>query len=182
MAVVNQYVNASYAANGLIQNPPGMLNKFRGGAGGNAFSVYETFNIAATDSSGSVYRILKSVDPNVTPYRISIANTAITGSTSFHLGLYLSNFGAIVGTGNQFVNAQSLAGARASLHPSVALDGLSAVPIQSYFQRLFEYAGQTTNAPTIATTRQDAFDICLTLNTSGGVAGTVSILMEFVGA
>jgi len=143
-------------------------------------SIYETFTIAASDSAASVYRIFKNLNANIIPLRIMVANTAMAGTTSVNLGLYLPNFGAIVGTGSQFLSAATLATARASLNPQIALDGMTQVSINLYYQRLFEIAGETETAPTIATTRVDAFDLCMTMNVTGGVLGTVSILMDFV--
>lgn len=184
MAVLNTYVSPSYNSAGIVVNPPGSLPAFRGGSGEGVFRVYETWNIAATDSSASLYRIIKAMDPNWIPISIWIANTAMAGSTAFDLGLYktgsAAGFGAIVGTGNQFVAAGTLATARTTLDPGVALSGLSALPQFTRYQRLFEIAGETELAPTIATTRVDAFDLVLKLTTSGGVAGQVEVLCEFV--
>lgn len=181
MAVVNNYVSP------LISNPSGLigqnvLNSFRGGGGERVLSIFETFTIAATDNSLSIYRVFKNLNANIIPLRIMLANTAMVGSSAFNLGLYLPNYGAAVGTGNQFTAAGTLVTARASMNPQIALDGMSAVNINSYYQRLFEIAGETETAPLISTTRVDAFDLCLGLTTSGLVVGTVSVLMDFVNA
>lgn len=182
MANVNIYVSPNItndAVTGII-NP--MMNPYRGGGGTSAYSIFETFAIAVTDTATSVYRIFKNLNANIVPLRIMIATTAMAGLTSAKLGLYLPNYGAIIGTGNQFMNAQTFASAIASLNPKTAIDGMAAAAIGSYQQRLFEWAGETTSSPTIATSRVDAFDLCLTTVTQTGTAGTVSVLMDFVNA
>jgi hypothetical protein len=182
MAVQNTYVSPNVtndAISGII-NPS--MNAFRGGGGVSCQSIYETFSIAAADSSNSIYRVFKNLNANIIPIRIMVSCSAITGSTSAKLGLYLPNYGAIVGTGSQFMSAQTLAAAVTSLNPKTAIDGMANASVLTYYQRLYEYGGYTELAPTIATTRPDAFDLALTLVTAGGTLGTVQVLMDFVNA
>lgn len=187
MALQNYYVNPAYTTAGLVQNPPGPLNQFRGGAGAEYCVLYETWTIANGDNSGSIYRIFRALDPNIIPVRLWLAFQANAGVTNFNVGLYFTNsaagFGAIVGSGNQFLSAATMAAAKTSVsNVTNAMDALAALPQFTRQQRLFEIAGETETAPTIATTRRDAFDLCLTTAAASTATNQIECLFEFVAA
>lgn len=165
MAVINQYVNSLVAAGKRD------LGHFVGGVGLNAMVV--TFEVAAADDDGSIYRIVKDIHPDVIITAIKVWNDALTSGTSWNLGLYdsLSEGGAIIGSGNQFLSAADFSSARLHAAP---LDGMTACDIASVGNKVFEWAAHTI------LTKRRAYDICLTATTVGSAAGTVTVQLDFM--
>lgn len=159
MAVENKYVNTLVAAG----TPAPAINT----SGSQLKCFTETFEIAAADDDGSIYRVFKSVPSWLIPVRIEIGCDTITAGTDFDLGFYdkLADGGAVIDKDN-LMDGQTLATASA-----MALNGLSAVDIANVNKRFYELAGLTS------ANDKPEMDIALTANTVGSAAGTVSIRM-----
>lgn len=165
MAVENRYVNADVIAD--KKAIPALVNGDEG-----RFAV-TTFEVAAADDDGSVYRLFR-VSSSMIPYRVTITNDAITGGTDYELGLYHTldgpSAGAVIDL-DVFLGTTSMASARAE---GSGVSGLSAVDQANATQRLFELAGAT------GPTSPAEYDIALTANTVGTAAGTITVKAEFV--
>lgn len=164
MAVENKYVDADIVAEkkGLAAAVHGAKN----------ITLIRTFEVAAADDDGSIYRLLKNVDPSLIVKDIEILNDAITGGSSYDLGLYenLDRGGAVIDA-DVFAAAVDMSSAR--VH-GAGVSGLSAVDIADAAKRIYELAGHTLN------TRKVGYDIALTANTVGTVAGTITVKITLV--
>lgn len=139
------------------------------GSGERELTMIATFEVAAADDDGSIYRVFKDVPSSLIPTEISIACDAITGGTDYELGLYRTNLGAVISKG-VFMTGQTLATAltRATGHQL----GLAAVDIANVKSTLAQLSGQTTP--------DTAYDIAVTADTVGTAAGTVTVIAKFV--
>lgn len=135
-------------------------------------AVFQKIDIAAADDDGSKYRLFKNVDPNLIPLFAFVANTAITGGSSYSLGLYKSDLGAVINK-DLFATGMDMTAAAASLNPKTAKDGLAALTPANMARRLYEHAGQTIQ------NKAEGYDIVLTGDTVGTAAGTVSVIIIF---
>lgn len=160
MAVENKYVNTDAAANNLV-----------GAAAGGAEIVVkqETFEVAAADSDGSVYRVFKGLAADLILVDLKIANDAITGGTDWDAGFYETDLGAVVSK-DCLLNGGDLSSAHAR---GSELSGMSAVDVANVKKSIYEIAGHT------ASTKKASYDLALTANTVGSGAGTVSVIATF---
>lgn len=160
MAVENKYVDANIVA-GKKSLPGSTTNEIV------AYAV--TFEVAAADDDGSVYRIIKGIPSNLIPYQITICCDAITAGTDWDLGVYKTDLGAVVDK-DILMDGQTLATAltRATGHQL----GLKDVNVDKVGSTLATLSGQTNP--------DDSYDLALTANTVGTAAGTVSVLAEFL--
>lgn len=159
MAVEDKYVEANVA---LGKKTSSAYN-----SGAQPQCIVGTFEVAAADSDGSVYRIAKALNPEMIPLSLTIMCDAITAGTDWDVGFYKTNLGAVVDKDN-LADALDLSSA------SKTLDGLKDVNIDSRHKRLFELAGHTSS------TKLSAYDLALTANTVGSAAGTVSFILWYV--
>ncbi len=166
MAVENKYVNSNIQGNVVNK----LITALAAGTA-DLFLAAETFEVAAADDDGSIYRVFKSLNANLVPIWIGISCDAITGGTDWDLGLYRPDLGAVV-IKDCLMDGQTLAVA-AKLGPAAALSGLSNVDQANVGRRLFEHAGHTPK------TKLEAYDMALTANTVGSAAGTVTIVGLF---
>lgn len=139
------------------------------GPGAEEVTMVATFEVAAADDDGSVYRVFKAVPSNLIPTEVTIACDAITGGTDYDLGLYKTDLGAVVDK-DVLMDGQTLASAltRATGHQL----GLAAVDVSAVKSTLATLSAQTN--PDVA------YDIALTGNTVGTAAGTVTVIAKFV--
>lgn len=160
MAVENKYVDSNIVAG---------KKSLIGGAGQEIVAYAVTFETAAADDDGSVYRIIKGIPSNLIPYQITICCDAITSGTSWDLGVYKTDLGAVVDK-DILMATQTLASAltRATGHQL----GLGAVNVDKVGATLATLSGQTVP--------DDSYDLALTANTVGSAAGTISVLAEFL--
>lgn len=168
MAVLNKYTNPDIAA-GKVLTDAGRAQ------GSKLVLMAETFEIAASDDDGSIFRVFKDVPSTLIPVKGEIFCDAITGGTNFDLGLYanLDSGGAAIDS-NLFMAGQTLATAL-----TTPANALSALDIADRFvKQLWELAVPSGPAYT-QQTRPSKFDIALTANTIGTAAGTVTIALYF---
>lgn len=160
MAVENKYIDSNIVAG---------KKSLVGGTSNELVAYAVTFEVAAADDDGSIYRVIKGVPSNLIPYQITIMCDAITGGTSFDLGIYKTDSGAVINKA-LLMSAQTLATAltRATGHQL----GLAAVNVDAVGRTLASISGQTNP--------DDSYDLAVTANTVGTAAGTVSIIAEFI--
>lgn len=186
MAVINGYVDPKLNTS-TTQNTS-RLSQGVQGEGAEKRRIIATWAIPTTDSDGSIYRLI-TLPSTAIIHSILIANDAMAGFTSFGIGLYLPNLpqlglnGAAISAA-LFVAAGTLATARNSLTPGVALEGMSALNPQALnatsgvsncVSKLFELAGETVNG----NSRYAQFDLCVTATTRGAAAGRVAIGIDY---
>lgn len=136
---------------------------------GTLFEAVGTVETAAADDDGSVYRFarVRSSDRIAT---IMLANDAITSGTDYDCGIYrtASDGGAVV---VKDVFADGLDLSSASAFRDVAYHD-QAADISEVQMRVWERLGLTAD-PMIE------YDVCLTANTVGSAAGTLSMRVQY---
>ena len=173
MAVEDKYVDADVAA-GKLGNAA-LVN------GARTITMVATEELAADDDDGSVYRFFKGVSGNLIPIDIKVYCDAITNGTDFDLGLYetalFNGVAGVVVDADVFMDGQTLANAitrgGGTANQDEAVDGLANVAIENLVKKIYEHAGHDESDS------KDGYDICLTGNTVGTVAGTVTIIAIF---
>jgi len=152
MAVINQYIDENLAVHEK-QEP----NR----AGGSRALINNyCFNVANTDSNGSVYR-LNRIESNAVIYECLVGSSGITGGTSYHLGLYNVDMGDVVDA-DLYMSGQSLVTAKKDI------DGISAIPVAKLNLRVWELLGLPKDP-------QCQFDLAITANTAGTSGGDIAV-------
>ena len=161
MAVANTK-SAAVQANEAI--PRTFVADYLSSAGGTVRCAVETVEVAAADSDASVYRMMQ-IPSNAVILRMEPLNDAITGGTSYDIGLYhtKSKGGAAVDA-NLFATVIDMAVAR-TLPFDVMFETLD---INKVGKQLWELLGLTADPQVI-------YEICFTANTVGSSAGTLSM-------
>lgn len=165
MAVVNTKSNAvtnADASQPRVQNPTFI-------SGGHLKSSVGMVEVAAADTDASVFRMVR-LPSNAVVRRIEVLNDAITGGTSYDLGLYKAavNGGDAVDAG-LFATAIDMANAR-----TLPLDAMfETLGIEKIEMRLWELLGLSADP-------QIEYDLCFTANTVGSAAGTIATRVEWV--
>ena len=161
MAVENKWVNSDVEA-GKKANP-GLVMP------GQIFGFACTFEVAAADDDGSVYKLAK-VGANMIPLQIWINCDSIAGSTVWDLGFYKedgSEADKDILMSNIDLNAGKAMGSEQN--------GLVTLPIDKVGSKVYELLGLT-----VATRSQDAYVLALTGDTVGSAAGTISVRGLFI--
>lgn len=166
MAVESKYANSDIAAN------PTKLLPAREQGGADVQFIEARLEIAAGDDDGSRYVMFRGLPAGLIPYRIDIACDAITGGTDFALGLSETvedeaAIGATIVKG-VFTDGQTLATAS-----DFGLNGMAAVAIENRNRPLWQHAGHTL------LNKRGSYDMVLTGDTVGTVAGTVMVRVFF---
>ena len=165
MAVENKYVNSDIASGSRV-------NAAIGNNGSVLRAIVKTFEVAAADDDGSIYRIIKDVQPEMIIKNIIVTNDAITAGTDYDIGFYKS-----LETGGDVINADALADGLdlSSAHiEGAGISGIAAVAVENVEKKIFELAGDTIS------TKIKAYDIAFTANTAGTAAGTISVKIEYI--
>lgn len=163
MAVEDKYVDSELAA--------GKLAKAAHNAGADLVCMVASFEVAAADDDGSVYRLFKDLPGTLIPVQIEIMNDAITGATDYELGLYEPGIGGAAKDIDCLLGSTNIASGNAR---SSKLDGLGAVAIEDSQQTLMELAGDTLD------TTPGSYDLAITANTVGSAAGTITVTAWFI--
>ncbi len=163
MAVQNKYIHAD-----LVAATKQTTAAFRA-QGTQIIKMIATFEVAAADDDGSIYRVFPNIPASYVPVSLRLACDALTGSTSWDVGLYKPNLGDVVAD-NILGSAIDLAAGYSRI---LAKDGLVSVDLADCQKSLWELASQTI------TTKATVFDIALTADTVGSGAGTVTVTAEF---
>lgn len=165
MAVEDKYVDANVVLGKKTE--PAFIN------GAEVVEVVAVVSVAAADDDGSVYRWAR-VNAKMIPVDITVTNTAITNGTDYEIGIYSTKDGPLAGAVKDLdvlLGTTSMASARAE---GSGISGLSAVAVADAQKRLYELAADT------ASDHPSEYDLALTGNTVGTVAGTVTIKARFV--
>lgn len=157
MAVENKYIDSDIVAGKLASAVAGGL------AGVTAGQV--TFEVAAADDDGSIYRIFKNLPPDLCVLALIVKNDAITSGTDYDIGLYSTTTSGAVITKDILVNGADFSSAATSTY--VMVDPAN------FGKALFELAGHTVD------TKKSGYDIAITANTVGSGAGTISVTALF---
>jgi len=163
MAVENKYVSAKVTA-GKLENP-----SFSGGAEYHEMVI--TFEVAAADDDGSVYR-LATLPANAVLTKFAISNDAITAGTVYHSGLYrtVAQGGAVIDL-DILGATHDMSAAATNASPK---DGLKSVDIADLQKRIWEIAGDTLQ------TKRGSYDVALTGSTVGSAAGTITARIGYL--
>lgn len=160
MAVVDKYVDVDLEADklgsALFTN------------GKEVTFAMATVAVAAGDDNDSVYRLFKDVPSSLVPVLIIIHNTAITNGTDYDLGLYKINRGAVI---DKDILADGLDMSSARAIATLNNAGLTTLNIANGGEDLGKLSAQTDIDP--------AYDIALTANTVGTIAGTIRATAVF---
>lgn len=159
MAVENKYVNTNLASGTLLDG------KNNGGGSLKAFRV--TFEVAAADDDGSVYRLMR-IPSNAVILSIKVWNDAITSGTDYDTGLYDINTGAVVDK-DLFTDGSTMATARD------AVEQLTAPDINEIHKSIWEYAALSLTKDPVK-----EYDLAITANTVGTAAGTITLDIELL--
>ena len=165
MAVENKYVNADVAAGKL---GTAALVKV-----GDSFVLVTTFEVAAADDDGSIYRLAKNLSGDLIPIRVEIFNDALTGATDYDLGFYKTltdGVGGEVIDKDVLMDGADISSGNGATSPQ---NGLTNVDLANRAQRIYELCGDTQ------ATKEAGYDLALTANTVGSAAGTITVIAEF---
>jgi hypothetical protein len=184
MAIINAYSNPVITGNVITKSGRGLISN-----GADGCTLFAQCSPAASDNNGSIYRLFKNLNRNITILGIQVANTVLTTGTSYGLGLYATDLSTtLYTTAAYFSGAMNLTTGHANI-TSGYLDGMLGItmatagagydgfPTLAYQNRLFEHAGFSIGSNP---STPDSFDLCLTATTASTVAGTVAVLINFV--
>ena len=158
MAVVDKYVNADLEAGGYA------TSSINGGSS-QSTPIVVTFEVAAGDDDGSVYRLFRINSQNSLAY-FHFFNDAITGGTDYDIGLYetVDNGGAAVDA-DLFLDGGSMATASTA---NQIKDAMGSVDRADYAKSVAELLGLTRDP-------NKEYDVAITGNTVGTAAGTITV-------
>lgn len=133
------------------------------------------FEIAAGDDDGSTLRICE-LPSNAIVTSVRIWNDAITGSTSWDVGLYQTtlNGGAVIDA-DLFASAVDISAGLAGTE--LRFEAATTAPIDFIEERLWQLADR--GAATYANDPQINFDLVATANTIGSAAGTIIFVVQY---
>ncbi len=155
MAVEDKYIVTNYASGELVDS--------NSNGGTKVMPVVVTFEVAAADDNGSVYRLFK-VNSCDTILSLEISNDAITGGTDYDVGLYDIGVGGAVADKDIFADGLDLSSA------TDKTNALTAPDIAELAGEIWDIAGLSlTSDP------QKEYDVAITANTVGTAAGTITV-------
>ncbi len=154
MAVEDKYVN-TYLESGD-----------RAEAKGEIVTILETFEVAAADDDGSVYRVF-SIPSNAIPLAGGkVYHDNITGGTDYEFGLYDAKSGAAVDI-DVFLGTTSMAN-------TTTLDPFSlAMDVDGATTAIWSHAGGSADTHKV-------YDWAITANTVGTAAGTITVFAQYL--
>lgn len=132
----------------------------------NIFAGVATVEVAAADDDGSVYRMLR-VPSGCRIHKLEILSDAIAGGTAFDVGVYADHDGDVVDADLFAANVDLSAGNTQPIDVT-----FHTLDISKIEQRLWELLGLEKD-PFVN------YVICLTGDTVGSGAGTVSMRVEY---
>lgn len=160
MAVQNKWVNADVEA-GKPGNPGNIMP-------GQIFGFACTFEIAAADDDGSIYKVAQ-IPANLIPLQIKMNSDAIANATSYDFGFYKENgveADKDILMAAHDINAGFAMGSELDLMHDLAIDKIG--------KKVWEILGLTVN------TKEENYILAFTANTVGTAAGTISVRGLFI--
>lgn len=168
MAVAN--TKSTQVSNGDASPP--VLNATYAGGGGVLRRVAGTVETAAADDDTSVYRLAR-VHSSWVMNSIIILNDAITGGTSFDVGLHdIAANGAAVVDADLFADAVDLSSARKATGGVEVRFDRSGSDLPDLNKTIWELLGLSVDPG-------KWYDLTLTGNTVGSAAGTISLIATY---
>jgi len=167
MAVINDYVSSS-----LVSTNTGRRRvRAQNAQGSDLIHICTTFEVAAADDNASVYRLFPNIPSGAVMHSLRLACDAIANATDYDMGLYrpLSEGGAVV---DKDILADGM-DISAGYSRILALDALVSVDLADVNKKLYELSIGGT--PYTVANAPPFFDICLTANTVGTAAGTITV-------
>lgn len=159
--MADNYVNADIVA-GKKANPALAV-------GAQLLVACQTFEVAAADADGDIYRVFKDVPANAIIIKIEVKNDAITAGTDYDFGVYERNGGAVIDK-DEFASAVDMSSARA-----VPTDiSTEAQDVANIGKKLYEIVGHTI------ATKKASYDLAYTANTVGTAAGTITTTLYYI--
>lgn len=155
MAVEDKYVVTDFDSGSLLDSNSNGGTKLK--------PVIVTFEVAAADDNGSVYRLFR-VNSCDTIYSLEISNDAITGGTDYDVGLYDITTDGAVADKDIFADGLDLSSA------GDKTNALTAPAIEELGGEIWDIAGLSlTSDP------NKEYDVAITANTVGTAAGTITV-------
>lgn len=164
MAVENKWVNSLVEAG--KKGNPGIIS------GGKILCIAGTFEVAAADDNGSIYKLAK-LPANAIPLKCELNNDAITVGTDYDLGLYKEN--GVVADKDIFADGLDMSAAAAMSSEKNGLVNLGgADPLAAIGKKLWELLGLSLPID------EGAYNLALTANVVGTSAGTISYRFYYI--
>jgi hypothetical protein len=170
MAVIDAYVDSLVAAG--KKGNPGKIGP------GQMFAFTSSFEVAAADSDGSIYRIAR-IGANMIPVSITIMGDDALDITSVDVGLYeCGPAGAAVDidcfADGLAVNGDSIDTA------DLAPNGLVSLPIDDLGKKCWEITSVVAAKSYTAAKHPSEFDLAITAKSEPGAAATVAYRVLFI--
>lgn len=130
--------------------------------------------VAAGDDDGSIYRLFRNIPQDLIPAKIEISNDTITSGSDYDLGFYQPTIGGVAGAvidKEKLASTLDMSSAATNGSPK---DGLENLNIDEAQELIYVLAGDTLDDHELG------YDIALTANTVGSVAGTITVKAWFV--
>jgi hypothetical protein len=164
MAVINDYVDANILA-GKKANPANIMP-------GQIFGIAGTFEVAAADDNGSIYRIAR-LSSNMIPYELCVMGDDALDITHVDVGLYLPGAGGAVVDLDCFADNLATNG-DAIDSADLACNALFSLPIDDIGKKLWEIAAVKAAGTYTDAKHPSEFDLAITAKSEPGAAATVS--------
>lgn len=165
MAVVNDYVDSKVAA-GKPGNPANVMS-------GKLFGFSCTWEVAAADGDGSVYRVAR-LPANLIPVSLTLMADDSIDITYVDIGLYTPGAGGAVVDIDCF--ADNLATNGDNLDSAdLAPNGMVSMPIDDIGKKLWEIAAVKAAGSYTDANHPAEFDLAVTAKSEPGAAGTFSM-------
>ncbi len=179
MAVLDTYVGSEFTPAGGSALTQTVAAGTRAAAsqskGSKIIVAHAHFEVAAGDDDASVFRLFKGLPSTLKPIEIIVMCDALTNGTDWDLGFYPTN-GKTIGSSADgdkdiLMDGQTLASA------SRVLNGMSAVDLPDIgVKSIADLLGHSVEAGT----DKGFYDMALTANTIGTVAGSVAVFAKFL--
>lgn len=124
-----------------------------------------------TETDGTIYRVIKGLDPNAVVVSIKLFSSGISGFTSLTIGLYKMGIGrpakaaACYATGVDLHTANTI---------GTPVDGMGAITPALLNQPAYLLAGDTEQI------KPGGYDLALTCTTAGTNTGTINGIVEIL--
>jgi hypothetical protein len=164
MAVINDYVDAEILA-GKKANPANIMP-------GQIFGIAGTFEIAAADDDGSVYRIAR-LSSNMIPYELCVMADDAIDVTTVDVGLYLAGAGGAVVDLDCFADAIDIDTDSVD-SADLACNAMYSLPIDDIGKKLWEITAVKAAGSYTDAVHPSEFDLAITAKSNPGAAATVS--------
>lgn len=147
--------------------------------GGKQRALVATYEVLAADSDGDTYTMFPvSLDARVDD--LQVVNDAITGGTDYDVGFYSitdNDLGAVISTGDNLVDGQSMATAR-NVWTSLLFLGTNAMDQSAVAQKVWQICGYASLDAARDANQTNQVYLVVTANTVGTATGTLSVKLQ----